>query len=36
MPAADRHGLAPQRWIVALFDAREKGVHVDVNDLARR
>ena len=32
-PAADRHGLALQLRIVALFDAGEEGVHVDMDDL---
>ena len=36
MPAADRHRLAPQRRIVALFDRRVEGVHVDMDDLAGR
>ena len=35
MPAADRDRPAPQRRVVALFDARVKRVHVDMDDLAR-
>ena len=33
MPAADRDRLAAQRRIVALFDRRVKGIHVDMDDL---
>jgi hypothetical protein len=33
--AADRHGLALQAGVVALFHAGEKGVHVDMDDLAQ-
>ena len=32
--AADRHGLAAQRRVVALLDRRVEGVHVDVQDAA--
>ena len=33
--ATHGHGLAPQRRIVALFHAREEGVHVDMDHLAQ-
>ncbi len=32
--AADRHRLAAQFRIVALFDRRVKGIHIDMDDLA--
>jgi len=33
--AADQHGLAAEARVVELFDRREEGVHVDVEDVAR-
>jgi hypothetical protein len=33
---ADSDRTAPKLGIVALFDRRIEGVHVDMNDLARR
>ena len=36
VPAADRHGPALERGIVALLHGRVEGVHVDMDDLARR
>jgi hypothetical protein len=36
MAAADRYGFALEFRIVALFDRRVKGIHVDMDDLADR
>jgi hypothetical protein len=34
MPTADRDRLTLERRIVALFDRRVEGIHVDMDDLA--